>query len=141
MKTFLVWLSAFVITLGVFCFGANMWYSGHASKILILVDSSYSMELEKSDIQNEIQKILRKRYSEFSVGTFDAALNDFSPRPAISAIEFYGPRPTEQQLNFIKEENAFHEADYIYILTNWKDISRFKLSSKVEIIRLKPYAE
>ena len=138
MKRFIVFISIFVVVIGAFAVFTNYFMAGSPKKILIAIDSSYSMNNSWTIINDRLKEYKDAKYTKFSLITDKFLIHSWENELKIQKlgnIKPYGPKDISVFLDTIK----FHElkdADEIIIVTDEKDTKIFEKDKRYKIINL-----
>jgi hypothetical protein len=138
MKQFFIFLIIFVILITGFFVFSHFYLEANSKKIIIAIDSSFTMNSSWSQVLEELAVFEKYKYTSFAlitdkvvIHTWDKELKPYK----IGNIKPYGPR----DLTVFLDSTKFPEikkADQIIILTNETDLSIFSKDQRYKIIRL-----
>ncbi len=117
MKPFSIWAIITLMVFGTISGAYHVYLSTNPRKILVAVDSSFSMNSVWSQVSRQLDAIDDRRYALFSLITEKNSVHSWSPSLQLGQLVPYAPR------NFSKLSDPSHyreltEADEKYLITD-----------------------
>ncbi len=134
MKRFFVWLTIFLVVNILIGFGMHFYLQKNPKKIVIAIDSSYSMLNSWSKVLKYAERYGNSNYTKYTLITDKFIIHSWEDRillQKLNSIKPYGPR--ELEIFYDTEKfKEINEANVVYILTNdnsftIKDPVKYKL--------------
>ena len=122
MKPLSVWLATAFVIFGTFCGAYHAYLTHSPRRVLVVVDTSFSMRPVWRQVPAELEDLNRRRYTQFSLVTEKKRIHGWSPKLELGSVSPFAPR------NFSKLENEdryreFKEATEIHLITGADDAS------------------
>ncbi len=117
MKALAIWLGIVVVVIGTFSVGYHFWRDSNPDRVLVVVDSSFSMEEVWRQVPAELDDIDDRRYAEFALVTEKEAIHSWSDTLDLGDVTPYAPR----SFTAFTEGDPypeFEEASEVILMTN-----------------------
>ncbi|GBC63935.1 hypothetical protein DENIS_4935 [Desulfonema ishimotonii] len=136
MKPFGIWLIISLLGFGGLGSASHLYLSRHPRKVLVALDSSFPMKPVWPRVDQTLETLGRRRYTQFGLITEKNRIHSWAPRLTPGRITPYAPR------DFSKLENATgypetEAADEKILLTNATQEHLARMDTW-EVIRLTP---
>ena len=117
MKPFGIWLILACLVFGGMSVAYHLYLSSNPRKVLVAVDSSFSMKSAWPRVSEKLEEIAKRRYASFSLITEKNKIHSWDDGLTLGKIVPYAPR------NFTKlaDSSAYPELDEAgekYLITN-----------------------
>lgn len=137
MKRFLIWIAVYVLTFGGFGTAYHIYSSSNPQKIIIALDTSFTMNSSQPDLRRELNSLDKSRYSVFCFVDALTVIADWQDSTRLrKSITYYGPADLDKLAENAEISMDKYDGDKIIFITNAGDISPLKKISSSEIIRL-----
>ncbi len=119
MKIFIIWLTATLLLFGSISFGLHSFLEKNPRKVLIAVDTSFSMGSFELQIRETYEKIVknRTRYAEFALITEKNKIHGWLTTLKPQKMTFYAPKDF-LKLTGSNKVNEIDEATEKYLITD-----------------------
>ncbi len=137
MKRFLIWLAVYILAFSGFGAAYHIYSDSHPQKIIIALDTSFTMNSSQTELRRELTSLDKNRYSEFCFVDALTQIADWQDNTHLrKAITYYGPRDLEKLAANAAQALEKYDGDRIIFITNAEDISALEKVSDSEVIKL-----
>lgn len=117
MKIFSVWVLIALMVFGTLSGAYHFLLARNPRKVLVVVDSSFSMRAVWHLVPGKVKTLSGRRYTEFGLVTEKIRIHKWSPELRLGSVSPYAPR------NFANLEDGDYfpeigEANEIYLITS-----------------------
>jgi hypothetical protein len=92
MKPFVIWLVLVFIVFGAISGVYHLYLSNSPHKVLVAIDSSFSMKAVWSQVPSILRQLEERRYTTFSLVTEKNKIHSWAPALQLGALIPYAPR-------------------------------------------------
>jgi hypothetical protein len=135
VKRFLLWLAAAVVLFAGLGLGSHFYLTARPRRIVVAVDTSFSMQASQPEVRAILERIAATRYSSFSLLTDKLRVHGWQPSLAASQLlTYYGPR----DLALLVDANRFPElaqADRVVVITDAADLTALRSLRALSVSR------
>ena len=117
MKPFGIWLAVTLLLFGGLSGASHVYLNSHPRRILIAVDSAFSMQPVWSRVSGRIDALAGKRYARYALISEKNRIHPWAERPDFRPFSPYAPR----DLSTLADTDRFpeiKEADTRILITN-----------------------
>jgi hypothetical protein len=117
LKPFLQWLAFTLGGFGSLGGGYHLYLTQHSSHVVVVLDSSFSMQRDLPQIRAALDEISDRRYAKFSLYTEKGIVHSWRPRLSADNVTFYAPRDWSR-LSSLRSNAEFSQANDTILITN-----------------------
>ncbi|HKJ62000.1 MAG TPA: hypothetical protein VKA94_08390 [Hyphomicrobiales bacterium] len=117
LKPFLQWLAFTLVGFGSLSGGYHLYLKQHPSHVVVVLDSSFSMQRDLAQIRAALDEISNRRYADFSLYTEKGIVHGWRPRLSADNVTFYAPRDWSR-LSSLGNNAEFSKANETILITN-----------------------
>lgn len=117
LKPFLQWLAFTLGGFGSLGGGYHLYLQQHSLHVVVVLDSSFSMQRDLPQIRAALDEISNRRYAKFSLYTEKGIVHSWRPRLSADNVTFYAPRDWSR-LSSLGNNAEFSEANETILITN-----------------------